>query len=111
MADPRLKNTVILTRHIQGLPVLSKSYEYAINIANDPYYEKIDETNHNIIIFGQTKISASVFCICITLSVRTENTQLTLAVYPVQKGTPRPEYVKNCLHPHPLYFEITMPKS
>lgn len=91
------KNTAILTHHTKDLLVPGQSYEFAIDITNDPYYGEIDETNQINVISGQTKKSTHTFYAYISLYIITKNTRLTLAVYPVQKGVSQLDYVKQCV--------------
>lgn len=61
MTERELKNTSILTHHTKDLLVPGQSYEFDIDITNDPYYGEIDETNQINVISGQTKKSTHTF--------------------------------------------------
>ena len=45
MKELERKNTTILTHHTEGLRVPGQSYEFAIDITNNPYYAEIEEKN------------------------------------------------------------------
>jgi len=109
MTELERKNTAILTHHTKDLLVPGQSYEFAIDITNDPYYGEIDETNQINVISGQTKKSTRTFYAYISLYIITKNTRLTLAVYPVQKGVSQLDYVKKCVQIiHDLGIGITV---
>ena len=74
-----------------------KSYHFAVDFTNDPYYGTIDETNQGYVIKSRQKDSTTTFYSYISLSIITTGHRLTLAVFPVKLGVQKTEYLKQFL--------------
>jgi putative transposase len=74
-----------------------KSYHFAVDFTNDPYYGTIDETNQDYVIKSRQKDSTTTFYSYISLSIITTGHRLTLAVFPVKLGVQKTEYLKQFL--------------
>lgn len=74
-----------------------KSYDFAIDFTNDPYYGTAVETNSDYVIKSRQKDSTTSFYSYISLYIITTGHRLTLAVLPVKRGIPKTEYLKTFL--------------
>ncbi|MDE4907283.1 ISH3 family transposase [Methanogenium marinum] len=74
-----------------------KKYPFAIDLTNDPYYGKIDDTNADYIIRSRPKKSTTSFYSYVSLYVIQKGERLTLAVFLVRKGVKMVEYVRKCV--------------
>ncbi|MFA5169102.1 MAG: ISH3 family transposase [Candidatus Omnitrophota bacterium] len=74
-----------------------KSYHFAVDFTNDPYYGTIVESNHDYVIKSRQKESTTTFYSYISLSIITTGHRLTLAVFPVKCGVQKTEYLKRFL--------------
>jgi putative transposase len=92
------KSPAILASGIHQVLKPEKSYQFAIDYTNDPYYGETMDENESSVRGGQRKQSTNEFYSYATLYVTSRNRQLTLAVYPVQQGVPKVEYVARCFH-------------
>ena len=97
MDDLEAANTIILTHQVSSVLTPGKAYTFAIDYTNDPYYGRVSSENKGYIIRSQLKKSTNDFYSYVTISVITQNRQVTLAVYPVTKGTSKIAYIARCL--------------
>lgn len=74
-----------------------KSYHFAVDFTNDPYYGTIVESNRDYVIKSRQKDSTTTFYSYISLSIITTGHRLTLAVFPVKRGVQKTEYLKRFL--------------
>lgn len=74
-----------------------KSYHFAVDFTNDPYYGTTVESNHDYVIKSRQKDSTTTFYSYISLSIITTGHRLTLAVFPVKCGVRKTEYLKKFL--------------
>jgi putative transposase len=74
-----------------------KSYHFAVDFTNDPYYGAIVESNHDYVIKSRQKDSTTTFYSYISLSIITTGHRLTLAVFPVKCGVQKTEYLQKVL--------------
>lgn len=74
-----------------------KSYQFAVDFTNDPYYGTVDETNHDYVLKSRQKVSTTTFYSYVSLSIITTGHRLTLAVFPVKRGIQKTEYLKQFL--------------
>ena len=74
-----------------------EAYTFAIDYTNDPYYGGVSSENKGYIIRSQLKKLTNDFYSYVTISVITRNRQVTLAVYPVTKGTSKVTYIARSL--------------
>ena len=70
-----------------------KSYEFAIDLTNDPYYGKTDSSNEKYVIRSQAKKSTNSFYSYISLYITNKNERFTVSVLPVEKKKPMVEYL------------------
>jgi putative transposase len=70
-----------------------KSYEFAIDLTDDPYYGKIDLSNEKYVISGQAKKSTNSFYSYISLYITNKNERFTVSVLPVEKNKLMVEYL------------------
>ena len=70
-----------------------KSYEFAIDLTDDPYYGKIDLSNEKYVISGQAKKSTNSFYSYISLYITNKNERFTVSVLPVEKNKTMVEYL------------------
>ena len=70
-----------------------KSYEFAIDLNDDPYYGKIDLSNEKYVISGQAKKSTNSFYSYISLYITNKNERFTVSVLPVEKNKLMVEYL------------------
>jgi putative transposase len=74
-----------------------KSYHFAVDFTNDPYYGTIVETNRNYVIKSRPKDSTTPFYSYVSLCIITTGPRLTFAVFPVKRGVQKTEYLKKFL--------------
>ena len=77
--------------------VPGKSYHFAIDFTDDPYYGETIEANKDYVIKSTMKNSPTTFYSYISLYITTKGQRLTLAVLPVKKGVSKFEYIRKFL--------------
>jgi putative transposase len=87
----------ILTYTKDQILVPGKSYHFAIDFTNDPYYGEIVETNKDYVIKSKMKDSTTTFYSYVSLYITTKGQRLTIAVFPVKKGVSTVEYLRKFL--------------
>ncbi len=92
-------------------PVLEtgKSYSFAIDYTDDPYYGKIGDENAEYVRKSQAKCSTTKFYTYVTLYVMESGKRFTLAVFPVRKDQSKTESIQHCLEvisSHSLNIEV-----
>ena len=97
MADLEAVNTAILSHELSSVLKPGRAYTFAIDYTNDPYYGSAVPENEGYIIRSQLKKSTNDFYSYVTVYAITRNRQVTLAVYPVTKGTSKVAYITRCL--------------
>jgi len=97
MDDLEAVNSTILTHAISSVLKPGKAYTFAIDYTNDPYYGTVSPENEGYIIRSQLKKSTNEFYSYVTVYAITRDHQVTLAVYPVTKGTSNVAYIARCL--------------
>jgi len=90
-------NSQILTYAADPLLKKGKKYQFAIDLTNDPYYGKIDDTNADYVIRSKMKKSTTYFYSYVSLYIIRKGERLTVAVFPVKKGVRMAEYVRKCI--------------
>ena len=90
-------NSQILTYAADSFLKKGKKYQFAIDLTNDPYYGKIDNTNIDYVIRSRPKKSTTYFYSYVSLYIIRKRERMTLAVFPVKKGVKMVEYVKICM--------------
>ena len=90
-------NSHILTYAADPLLKKGKKYQFAIDLTNDPYYGKIDDTNADYVIRSRPKKSTTYFYSYVSLYTIRKGERLTVAVFPVKKGVRIVEYVRRCM--------------
>ena len=83
---------ILLQEPIKTLKT-GKSYEFAIDLTDDPYYGKIDSSNEKYVISGQAKKSTNSFYAYISLYITNKNERFTVSVLPVEKNKTMVEYL------------------
>jgi putative transposase len=86
-------NEKILLQELIKTIKTGKSYDFAIDLTDDPYYGKIDSTNERYVISGQAKKSTNSFYSYISLYITNKNTRFTVSVLPVEKNKTMVEYL------------------
>jgi putative transposase len=86
-------NEKILLQEITKTLKTGKSYDFAIDLTNDPYYGKIDSSNEKYVIGGQAKKSTNSFYSFISLYITDPNERFTVSVLPVEKHKTMVEYL------------------
>lgn len=87
----------ILTYSKDQILVPGKSYHFAIDFTDDPYYGKIVEANQDYIVKSKMKDSTTTFYSYVSLYITKKGQRLTLAVLPVKKGISKVEYIRKFL--------------
>jgi putative transposase len=87
----------ILTYSNDQILVSGKSYHFAIDFTNDPYYGEIVDINKDYVIKSKMKDSTTTFYSYVSLYITTKGQRLTLAVLPVKKGVPKVKYIRKFL--------------
>jgi putative transposase len=88
-----LSNENILLQNPLKTLKTGKSYEFAIDLTNDPYYGKTDSSNEKYVIRSQAKKSTNSFYSYISLYITNKNERFTVSVLPVEKKKPMVEYL------------------
>lgn len=97
MDDLEAVNTAILGHDLSSVLTPGKAYTFAIDYTNDPYYGSAVPENERYVIRSQLKKSTNDFYSYVTVYAIIRNRQVTLAVYPVTKGTSKVAYMTRCL--------------
>jgi len=87
----------ILTYTRDQILVPGKSYQFAIDFTNDPYYGEIVGANDGFVIKSKMSDSTTTFYSFVSLYVITKGQRLTLGVFPVKKGVSNVEYIQKFL--------------
>jgi len=87
----------ILTYSNDQILVPGKSYHFAIDFTDDPYYGEIIEANKDYILKSKMKKSTTAFYSYISLYITKKGQRQTLAVFPVKKGVSKVEYIRKFL--------------
>jgi len=87
----------ILTYSNDQILVPGKSYHFAIDFTDDPYYGDIVDVNNDYVIKSKMKDSTTTFYSYVSLYITTKGQRLTLAVLPVKKGVSKVEYIRKFL--------------
>jgi IS4 transposase len=88
-------NEKILLQEILKTLKTGKSYEFAADYTNDPYYGETDSSNEKYVIRGQAKKSTNSFYSYISLYITDMNERFTLSVLPVEKNKTKVEYLSH----------------
>jgi putative transposase len=86
-------NEKILLQEVIKTLKTGKSYEFAIDLTDDPYYGKIDSSNEKYIVSGQAKKSTNSFYSYASLYITNKNERFTVSVLPVEKNKAVVEYL------------------
>ena len=86
-------NEKILLHELIKTLKTGKSYEFAIDLTDDPYYGKIDSSNEKYVISGQAKKSTNSFYSYISLYITNKKERFTVFVLPVEKNKTMVEYL------------------
>jgi len=84
--------TILIQRLIKTLKT-DKSYEFAVDYTNDPYYGKTDSSNEKYVIRGQAKKSTNSFYSYVSLYITNKNERFTVSVLPIEKNKTKVEYL------------------
>ncbi len=87
----------ILTYSNDQILIPGKSYHFAIDFTDDPYYGEIVDANKDYVIKSKMKDSTTTFYSYISLYITTKGQRQTLAVFPVKKGVSKVEYIRKFL--------------
>jgi putative transposase len=87
----------ILTYSNNQILVPGKSYHFAIDFTDDPYYGEIIEANKDYVLKSKMKKSTTAFYSYVSLYITTKGQRQTLAVFPVKKGVSKVEYIRKFL--------------
>jgi hypothetical protein len=90
-------NEKILLQEIRKNLKTGKSYDFAIDLTDDPYYGKIDSSNGKYVISGHAKKSTNSFYSYISLYITNKNERFTVSVLPVEKDKTMVEYLSYLL--------------
>ncbi len=93
MEELILSNENILLQNPLKTLKTGKSYEFAIDLTNDPYYGKTDSSNEKYVIRSQAKKSTNSFYSYISLYITNKNERFTVSVLPVEKKKSMVEYL------------------
>jgi putative transposase len=88
-------NEKILLQEVIKTLKTGKSYEFAADYTNDPYYGKKDQTNEKYVIRGQAKKSTNSFYSYISLYITKKNERFTVSVLPVEQKKTKVEYLSH----------------
>src|SRR5674476_639469 len=86
-------NEKILLQELIKTLKTGKSYEFAIDLTDDPYYGKTDSSNEKYVIHGQAKKSTKSFYSYTFLYITNKNERFTVSVLPVEKNKKMVEYL------------------
>ena len=87
----------ILTYSNDQILVPGKSYHFAIDFTNDPYYGETIEANKDYVVKSKMKDSTTTFYSYVSLYITTKGQRVTLAVFPVKIGVSKVEYIRKFL--------------
>jgi len=87
----------ILTYSNDQILVPGKSYHFAIDFTDDPYYGVTVEANKDYVLKSKMKKSTTTFYSYVSLYITTKGQRQTLAVFPVKKGVSKVEYIRKFL--------------
>jgi len=87
----------ILTYSNDQILVPGKSYHFAIDFTDDPYYGETVESNKDYVIKSKMKDSTTTFYSYVSLYITTKGQRQTLAIFPVKKGVLKVEYFQKFL--------------
>jgi putative transposase len=88
-------NEKILLQEVMKTLKTGKSYEFAVDYTNDPYYGKTDSSNEKYVIRSQAKKSTNSFYSYASLYITNKNERFTLSVLPVEKKKTKVEYLSH----------------
>ena len=88
-------NEKILLQEVVKTLKTGKSYEFAVDYTNDPYYGKTDSSNEKYVIRSQAKKSTNSFYSYASLYITNKNERFTLSVLPVEKKKTKVEYLSH----------------
>ncbi|AAM05419.1 ISH3 family transposase [Methanosarcina acetivorans] len=88
-------NEKILLQELIETLKTGKSYEFAVDYTNDPYYGKKDSSNEKYVIGGQAKKSTNSFYSYVSLYIINKTERFTLSVLPVEKKKTKVEYLSH----------------
>jgi len=88
-----LSNEKILLQNPIKTLKTDKSYEFAVDFTNDPYYGKTDSSFEKYVIRGQAKKSTNSFYSYISLYITDKNEGFTVSVLPAEKNKTKVEYL------------------
>jgi putative transposase len=88
-------NEKILLQEVVKTLKTGKSYEFAVDYTNDPYYGKTDSSNEKYVIRSQAKKSTNSFYSYVSLYITNKNERFTLSVLPVEKKKTKVEYLSH----------------
>jgi putative transposase len=88
-----LANEKILLQNLIKTLKTGKSYEFAVDFTNDPYYGKTDPSFEKYVIRGQAKKSTNSFYSYISLYITDKNERFTVSVLPAEKNKTKVEYL------------------
>jgi hypothetical protein len=86
-------NEKILLQELIKTLKTGKSYEFAIDLTDDPYYGQTDSSNEKYVIHGQAKKSTNSFYSYASLYITNKNERFTVSVLPVEKNKKMVEYL------------------
>ena len=87
----------ILTYSKDKILVPGKSYHFAIDFTDDPYYDETIDANKDYVVKSKMKDSTTTFYSYISLYITTKGQRVTLAVFPVKIGVSKVEYIRKFL--------------
>ena len=87
----------ILTYTKDQILTRGKSYQFAIDFTNDPYYGEIVGANDGFVIKSKMEDSTTTFYSYVSLYITTKSQRLTLGVFPVKNGVSKVEYIRKFL--------------
>ncbi|AKB29087.1 hypothetical protein MSSIT_2368 [Methanosarcina siciliae T4/M] len=88
-------NEKILLQELIKTLKTGKSYKFAVDYTNDPYYGKKDPSNEKYVICGQAKKSTNSFYSYVSLYIINKNERFTISVLPVEKDKTKVEYLSH----------------
>ena len=77
--------------------VPGKSYHFAIDFTDDPYYGEIIEADKDYVLKSKMKKSTTTFYSYVSHYITTKGQRQTLAVFPVKPGISKVEYIRKFL--------------
>lgn len=86
-------NEKILLLEVVKILKTGKSYEFAADYTNNPYYGKTDLPNEKYVIHSQARKSTNSFYSYISLYATNKNKMFTLSVLFVEKNKTKVEYL------------------